>query len=125
MEKELTLLEKFAAGWEIRSKQGHGLAINVIERKSMHGAYILEFENGVCWTSITNNSKEVTCTPPRERRWVNVWVTDTGSSYAYQNRSEEEARKYVETDDLGGDFIATLCIERVDGKWQLVKDENA
>ena len=123
MEKELTLLDKFAAGWEIRRNRDGTTALQVVKHKS-RDLYWVEWSDGLYGSyKLTDEKAYITCTPPRERRWVNVWVgVYHEASHLHYTKESAEKESHI----LGlGDFIATLCIERVDGRWQLVKDENA
>jgi hypothetical protein len=118
---DLTLLEKFAAGWEIRHRDGT-TALQVVKYKSKD-KYWIEWSDGV-GGGFEDDAGYIICTPPRERRWVNVWVQRSGSGYLYTTNSEEDAQKDVHVDSLGDQFIATLCIERVDGKWILLDEKG-
>ena len=106
--QELTLLEKFQQGWEIRHNKSEIKAVQVIKRKEGIG-YIIEWEGGGAFCYIGNES-HITCTPPKERK--KLYLYRSGASCGFS----------VTSDGWGAqDFIAEIHLEKTDGKWNVIK----
>ncbi len=119
---DLTLLEKFQQGWEI--KDIHGKTAKDVFLLS-NGATCIHW--GECVMSFHGKYySDITCTPPRERRWVNIYYDVESGRCSTATFDEKKVIEQNRDANIGNDvfhFLATLCIERVDGKWQLVKNE--
>lgn len=106
--KQLTLLEKFEQGWEIRHKS-EIKAVQVIKRKEGVG-YIIEWEGGGAFCYIGNESY-ITCTPPKERKTVYVYLlTITGKCLTSEELLTSEFCK----------IIQTIHLEKNGDKWEVV-----
>ena len=106
--KELTLLEKFEAGWEIKHKDGT-IAVHIVKQKLKYG-YIIEWSDGCVVDGCTECERFITCTPPRETKTVYLHLrTLTGDCFVSHEILTTEACVLIDT----------LTLEKVDGKWQL------
>jgi hypothetical protein len=123
--KELTLLEKFAAGWEIRSHDGTKLD-HVYKHLTKDYLYCFWADGDKeSYTIAEFNAAIFTCTPPRDRRWVNVWWDDVDGKVYLTNEVDGNAASTVREVKYNiPNHISTLCIERVDGRWVLVDEKG-
>jgi len=104
--QELTLLEKFEQGWEIRHNKSEIKAVQVIKRKEGVG-YIIEWEKGGVFSYIGNESY-ITCTPPKERKTLYVYEGRDGLFTILSPIDNKE-------------LITEIHLEKTDGKWNVIK----
>lgn len=103
--KQLTLLEKFEQGWEIRANSG-SVAVQVIKSKAAHN-YIIEWDNGVVARNYYEGDGFIKLTPPKERKTL----------YLYEGLNNEF---FTSTENLFYPLITTIHLEKNGDKWEVV-----
>lgn len=115
---DLTLMQKFEAGWVITHKDGYTIA-DMAFMKS--GKIAVEWSDGV--SSIVDNEQEIlryhTITPPVEKKFSLIDCEDFGVLCDHDRTTLAEAKELVNS-------YSTCILEyhKVDGKWVFVKAHN-
>jgi len=107
--QELTILDKFEQGWEIKYKDGVK-AIEVYKSKTWHDRIILEWADG---TSSCGNDIDfegyITCTPPKERKTLYLYERDEKTSFCVTT---------VKFPECG--IITEIHLEKNGDNWEVV-----
>lgn len=114
--KQLTLLEKFEQGWHITDSYGDKM-IAVYKAKNSDKIIVEWFSGAIGTFDLQDlNGTWLTCTPPKERKTINVYMDASGNVAA--NTSSEE---YIDvTKPTGYEYITTIHLEKNGDKWEVV-----
>lgn len=106
--QELTLLEKFEQGWEIRYKGDGTIAVQVV-RQNVRDAYIIEWNDGVVSFDVSEVDDCITCTPPKERKTLYLYEGDGKVDFFASSAKTAEFN-----------LISEIHLEKNGDKWEVV-----